>query len=144
MGMPERNSRAIGRRFWRLCGRGGILAGAMTTDAILVLTTCADEAQAESLATALVDQRLAACVSRLPGLRSWYRWEGRMAREDEVLLLIKSRERHYTALEATILELHAYEVPEILAFSVAAGLPAYLAWLTDQLEAPAAQPGTFT
>ncbi len=116
----------------------------MTTDAILVLTTCADEAQAESLATALVDQRLAACVSRLPGLRSWYRWEGRMAREDEVLLLIKSRERHYTALEATILELHAYEVPEILAFSVAAGLPAYLAWLTDQLEAPAAQPGTFT
>lgn len=114
----------------------------MTTDAILVLTTCADEALAESLATALVDQRLAACVSRLPGLRSWYRWEGRVAREDEVLLLIKSRADQYTALEAAIVELHAYEVPEILAFSVADGLPAYLAWLTAQLEVPDSPPGT--
>ncbi|MCC5870005.1 MAG: divalent-cation tolerance protein CutA [Gammaproteobacteria bacterium] len=114
----------------------------MTPDAILVLTTCADEAQAESLATALLDQRLAACVSRLPGLRSWYRWEGRVNREDEVLVLIKSQADRYPALEAAIVELHDYEVPEILALPVAAGLPAYLAWLTDQLEVPDMPPGT--
>lgn len=114
----------------------------MTTDAILVLTTCADEALAESLATALLDQRLAACVSRLPGLRSWYRWEGRVIRDDEILLLIKSRADCYPALEAAILEAHDYEVPEILALPVAAGLPAYLSWLTDQLEVPDKPSGT--
>jgi periplasmic divalent cation tolerance protein len=114
-------------------------------DALVVLTTCPDEAVAERLATALLERRQAACVSRLGGLGSWYRWQGRVQRDEEILLLIKAPGALYPAIEATLRELHPYEVPEILALPVAAGLPAYLQWLTDSTvgqgtgESPAAE-----
>jgi periplasmic divalent cation tolerance protein len=101
----------------------------MQTDALVVLTTCPDEAIADRIATALLEQRQAACVSRLPGLLSWYHWEGQISRDDEVLLLIKTTTERYPAVEASIRELHPYEVPEVLALPVATGLPAYLDWL---------------
>jgi periplasmic divalent cation tolerance protein len=101
----------------------------MQTDALVVLTTCPDEAIADRIATALLEQRQAACVSRLPGLQSWYHWEGRISRDDEVLLLIKTTTDLYPAVEASIRELHPYEVPEVLALPVATGLPTYLDWL---------------
>lgn len=112
----------------------------MQADALLVLTTCPDQAVAERLATALLDRRQAACVSRIAGLASWYRWHGRIQRDDELLLLIKAPRAQYPAIEATLRELHPYEVPEILALPVAAGLPAYLAWLAESVapEGPAA------
>jgi periplasmic divalent cation tolerance protein len=103
----------------------------MQADALVVLTTCPDEAVAEQLATALLERHEAACVSRLGGLRSWYRWQNRVQRDDELLLLIKAPRALYPAIEATVRELHPYEVPEILALPATAGLPAYLAWLAE-------------
>ena len=102
------------------------------TDALpcrLLLSACADAATAEQIATALVEEGLAACVTLLPGARSVYRWQGRLERADECVLLIKARAADYPALERRLLELHPYAVPELLALPVLAGNPAYLAWL---------------
>lgn len=113
----------------------------MNADTLLVLTTCPDEATAARLATAVLDLRLAACVSRVPGLTSWYRWEGRVERDDEVLLLIKTAADRYTALSERLTELHPYDVPELLAVDVSAGLAAYLDWVTAETR-PAAPADT--
>lgn len=102
----------------------------MTHQHILVMCTCPDEAVAERIARALVDERLAACVNRMSNLRSTYRWEGRIEDEPEVLLLVKTSGSRYPALELRIKTLHPYEVPEIIALPIIAGSPAYLAWLT--------------
>jgi periplasmic divalent cation tolerance protein len=102
------------------------------TDALpyrLLLSACADASTAEQIATALVEEGLAACVTLLPGARSVYRWQGRLERADECVLLIKARAADYPALERRLLELHPYAVPELLALPVLAGNPAYLAWL---------------
>lgn len=101
----------------------------MSTDTLLVLTTCPDNSAAERLATALIDLRLAACVSRVPGLASWYRWEGRVARDDEVLLLVKTSRDRYADMATKLTELHPYEVPEVLAFEAGEGLAAYVDWV---------------
>lgn len=104
----------------------------MATDTLLVLSTCPDNSTAERLATALIDLRLAACVSRVPGLASWYRWQGRVERDDEVLLLVKTHRERYPEMLAKLTELHPYEVPEVLAFEAADGLAAYLEWVRDE------------
>ncbi len=95
----------------------------------LLLSACADFGTAEQIATALVEEGLAACVTLLPGARSVYRWQGRLERAEECVLLIKARAADYPALERRLLELHPYTVPELLALPVLAGNPAYLAWL---------------
>ena len=95
-----------------------------------MLTTVADEAAAERIAKALVDGRLAGCVTRLPGVVSTYRWEGRRQQDTEVLLLIKTTEAVYEALAEELESLHDYELPEVLAVPVDKGSPAYLSWLT--------------
>lgn len=97
--------------------------------ALIVFCSCPDLSVAESLATALVEQRLAACVQVLPGLRSIYRWQGRLERADEVQLQIKTDAARYAAVEAEILARHPYELPEILAVEAAAGLDRYLDWI---------------
>lgn len=81
------------------------------------------------LARRLVEERLAACASVLPGLRSTYRWEGRIEETGEVLLLAKTGRDRFDALAARIVELHPYDLPEVVAVEAAAGLPAYLAWV---------------
>lgn len=81
------------------------------------------------LARRLVEERLAACASVLPGLRSTYRWEGRIEEAGEVLLLAKTRRELFDALAARVVELHPYDLPEVVAVEAAAGLPAYLAWV---------------
>lgn len=101
------------------------------TDARLVLTTCGDRARAETLARVLVEERLAACVNLLPGVRSIYRWEGALEQTDEVLLVIKTTRAAYPALAARVTALHDYEVPELLAVDVAEGSAAYLGWLGE-------------
>ncbi|RAP58230.1 divalent-cation tolerance protein CutA [Oleiagrimonas sp. MCCC 1A03011] len=103
------------------------------TDARLLLCTCPDEASAARIARALVEARLAACVSRLPGLTSTYRWEGAVQEDTEVLLLIKTRAAAVAALQARLLELHPYDVPELIALNIADGLPAYLDWLGESV-----------
>lgn len=98
---------------------------------LLVHTTCPDEAVAERIALALLEARLAACVNRLPAVVSSYRWQGGVESAQEVPLLIKTTRARYPELEAAIRELHPYELPEILAVPVVAGLGAYLRWVAD-------------
>lgn len=101
----------------------------MSSDAILILTACPDEATAARIARDLVESGLAACVSRVPGIHSTYRWEGRLQDEPEVLLIIKTLAIRYQTLEMRLKSLHPYEVPEIIALPVAGGSPEYLSWL---------------
>jgi periplasmic divalent cation tolerance protein len=96
---------------------------------LLAYSTCPDAASAETLAQALVDERLAACVNQVPGLRSTYRWQGQVEHADEVLLLIKTTADRLDAMTARLRELHPYELPELIAVEVRAGLPAYLDWV---------------
>ncbi len=95
----------------------------------IVLNTCPDAESAQRIAAALVDKDLAACVNIVPGLRSIYRWKGKRESADELLLIIKSRVTDYAKLEALICELHPYELPEIIAVPIHAGLAAYLQWI---------------
>ena len=103
---------------------------------LVVLCTAPDDAVAESLARTLVAERLAACVNRLPGLVSNYRWEGRVEEDAEVLLLVKSTAEQLDALCARITALHPYELPEILAVPVLGGLDTYLAWVRESVAGP--------
>ncbi|CBA14859.1 divalent-cation tolerance protein CutA [Xanthomonas albilineans] len=106
----------------------------------LLFSTCPDVASATRIALALVGERLAACVSRMPGLHSTYRWQGTVEQTDEVLLLIKTAADRLPALRQRLCELHPYEVPELLEVEVTDGLPAYLQWLhaqtREELEEP--------
>ena len=101
------------------------------TGAIVVLTNCPSEDVAERIATALVENRLAACVNRLAPVRSTYRWQGKIERETEVPLLIKTTAARYPEVEAAIRALHPYTVPEIIALPVHAGNAPYLRWLDE-------------
>jgi periplasmic divalent cation tolerance protein len=100
--------------------------------ALLVLTNLPDRPAAEALASALVEQRLAACVNILAPCRSVYRWQGVVETADEVPLLIKTTEARYAALEAAIRARHPYELPEVIALPITQGLPGYLAWLATE------------
>ncbi len=108
----------------------------MKTPAVVILCTCPDQAIAERIAATVVDERLAACVNLAPGLVSFYRWEGQIQRDTELLLLIKTRADLYPALEARLRALHPYQTPEIIALPIQAGLAAYLDWIRDSTEAP--------
>ncbi|RMD70190.1 MAG: divalent-cation tolerance protein CutA [Gammaproteobacteria bacterium] len=98
---------------------------------LLVFNTCPDEDTARRIARTLVEQRLAACVNILPGLSSIYAWKGDIEEGEECLLLIKTREEAYGALEKTLQSLHPYELPEIVAVPIAKGLPPYLQWIQE-------------
>lgn len=100
--------------------------------ALLVLTNCPDQASAESLANALVERRLAACVNILAPCRSVYRWRGRIESAGEVPLLIKTTDERYAELETEIRTRHPYELPEVVAVPIERGLPAYLEWVGDE------------
>jgi periplasmic divalent cation tolerance protein len=99
---------------------------------LLCLSTAPDLATARALADALVGERLAACVNLLPGLQSVYRWHGHVEHAEEVLLLIKTTRTCLPALQARIVALHPYELPEVLAVEGAGGLPAYLDWVASE------------
>lgn len=102
----------------------------MTDDrGLLVLVTAPEGETAERLARGLVEARLAACVNVVPGLRSFYRWEGKIADDAEVQLLIKTREGRFDALVAWVQEHHPYDVPEVIALPIERGAAPYLAWL---------------
>src|SRR5437016_14034422 len=103
------------------------------TDKIVVLSTCNSGAQAEQIARALVEERLAACVNIIPGIRSIYRWKDQVEDAVEWLLVIKSRRDLMDELRASIGKIHAYEVPEVLALPVVDGSASYLEWLDREL-----------
>jgi periplasmic divalent cation tolerance protein len=97
---------------------------------VVVLVTCPAERAAE-IARPLVEEKLAACVNIIPGLRSIYAWEGKICDDPEALLLIKTRAALFEALRARVLELHLYEVPEVIALPILAGHTDYLRWLAE-------------
>ncbi|MEO6966917.1 MAG: divalent-cation tolerance protein CutA [Rhodanobacteraceae bacterium] len=101
-------------------------------DPLLILSTCPDAESASTIAHALVEERLAGCVSRLPGVASVYRWHDALQENGEVLLLIKTRRECFEALRARLVELHPYDVPEVIALAIASGHAPYLEWLRDQ------------
>lgn len=103
--------------------------------ALVVLTNLPDRASAERLAGALVESRVAACVNILAPCRSVYRWKGAVQHDEEHPLLIKTTAARYAALEAAIRAGHPYELPEIIAVPVEAGLPEYVAWVDAETTA---------
>ena len=104
------------------------------TDKIVVLSTCASEEDGEKLSRLLVGRRLAACVSVVPRIRSFYRWKGEIESAEEFLLLIKSSRARLAELIALLEKEHSYEVPEVLALPVVDGAANYLHWLQINLE----------
>lgn len=102
----------------------------MSEPALMVFVTCPPPS-APAIAEALVQQRLAACVNILPGVRSVYRWQGRVESAEETLLVAKTAAHRYAELETAVRALHPYELPEIVAVDIARGLPAYLQWVAD-------------
>lgn len=101
-------------------------------EALLILTNLPDEESATSLARHLVEERLVACANILAHCNSVYRWEGKVAMEREVPLLLKTTRAAYPALEKAIISRHPYELPEIVAVPIAHGLPAYLDWIATE------------
>jgi len=100
-------------------------------DPIIVLVTCGSEEEALKIANALVDARLAACVSLIAPIRSIYRWEGKIWDEKEWLLIIKTQNQRFEALEKKVKSLHSYSVPEIISLAILEGSPSYLSWLEE-------------
>jgi periplasmic divalent cation tolerance protein len=101
-------------------------------DAVVVLTTLATSQSAVTLVRALLERRIVACGTLLPGARSLYRWEDRVADEAEVVVLLKTRRQRLPALEAAFAELHPYTAPELLVLDVAGGLERYLGWIAAE------------
>lgn len=104
----------------------------MHTDAIVVLTTLASADEARQFVRALLERRLVACGTLLPGGTSLYRWQGRIVEEQEVVVLLKTRAARLDTLRIAFGELHPYKVPELLALPVEAGLEQYLAWIDGE------------
>jgi len=101
-------------------------------DTLLVVSNLPDRASADRLARVLVDEHLAACVNIQSPCRSVYRWKGKVEEAEEFTVLIKTTRERYPQLEAAIRKNHPYELPEIIAVPLAAGLPAYLEWVASE------------
>ena len=101
----------------------------------VAITTVSKAEDAERIAEALVERKLAACVNILSGVRSVYRWQGETCRDDEWLLLIKTEQARIEALKAGIAELHPYDCPELIVLPIVDGSADYLSWLAGSLSA---------
>ena len=100
---------------------------------LLILSTADSPELAYKIASALVEAGEAACVNIVPGVRSIYRWQGKICDEAELLLVVKSSDEHFESARARIRQLHTYQVPEVIAVPITAGDPEYLRWLREQL-----------
>jgi periplasmic divalent cation tolerance protein len=101
-----------------------------TTDALLVLVTVPNAETADKLGEALVGERLAACVNVIGGVRSIYRWNGAVERDAELLCVCKTTRDGFERLRARVVELHPYELPEVIALPIERGHAPYLDWIT--------------
>jgi periplasmic divalent cation tolerance protein len=108
------------------------------SERLVVLSTVETAEDAERLARDLVDRRLAACVNIVPGIRSVYRWKGRVEAASEQLLVIKTRVERFEALREALVAGHPYELPEVVALPLAGGHAPYLAWLDESVAPNAA------
>ena len=103
------------------------------TAPVVVLSAIGTQADAEKVARTLVEERLAACVNVVPGVVSIYRWKGNVEQEPELLLVIKTLAERVDALKARLLELHPYELPEVVVIPIGGGHSAYLEWIAQQV-----------
>lgn len=99
-----------------------------------MVTTVGDEEQGNLLARELIARRQAACVNMIPGVKSFYRWQGKICHDGEYLLIIKTLEGEFEAVKSTIQELHSYDLPEILAFGISRGEQGFLDWIAASLD----------
>jgi periplasmic divalent cation tolerance protein len=104
------------------------------SELVLALSTAPDAGTAERIARALVDERLIACASLVPGLTSVYRWEGQVQADPEVLLLMKTRRSLVPQLKERLPQLHPYQVPELVVTGVVEGLEPYCRWVRDETD----------
>ena len=105
-----------------------------TTETLLVISNLPDEDSAKRLAEYLVSNGLAACVNIQAPCKSVYRWQGKVEQANEIPVLIKTTAKSYSALETAIWEAHPYDIPEIIAVPIVAGLPAYLQWVQSETD----------
>lgn len=103
------------------------------TDKRIVLTTAASEEQARSIARALVDRRIAACVNIIPQITSIYRWQGEVEEASEWMLIVKTTAADCDSVRQAIAELHSYDLPECICLAIEDGSPAYLEWIADSV-----------
>jgi len=108
--------------------------------AIVVMTTVGTEEQAYLIAREIVARRQGACVNIVPGIRSIYRWKGKICKDGELLLIVKTLEGELDGVMATIRELHSYELPEILSFQVDHGEEGFLGWIAASVDKEAEFP----
>ncbi|MFQ5926370.1 MAG: divalent-cation tolerance protein CutA [Terriglobia bacterium] len=110
------------------------------TDKVVVLVTCANADEAVTIARALVGQQLAACVNISQPMRSIYRWQGKLADEQEVLLVIKTERSLFDRVRRAVEKLHSYQVPEVICLPIIDGAPNYLNWLASSVSHEPAGP----
>lgn len=103
-------------------------------DAIIVLVTTASAAEAERIAAILLEKKLIACANQIPGIQSLFRWEGKICRENEILLLLKSVAGKFDEIVQTVKANHSYQIPEIIALPIIAGSSDYLNWIKTETE----------
>jgi periplasmic divalent cation tolerance protein len=105
----------------------------MPTEYLIIFSTFSNAEIARKAARGLVEERLAACANIVPQIESIYHWLGKIESGNEVLVIFKTTREKYPALEQRLRALHPYEVPEIVALEIEAGLPAYLDWIADSV-----------
>ncbi len=103
-------------------------------EVVIALSTCPDDPTARSIAAALVQEHLATCVNRVPGVASTYFWDGRLQDESEILLIIKTSAARVAELQGRLKELHPYELPELIVLPVIGGNEGYLQWVREGVE----------
>ena len=108
------------------------------SERVVAFSTVGTDEDAERIARGLVERRLAACVNVVPNVVSVYRWKGEVCRDEELLLVIKTRRERLDALREALVGMHPYEVPELVALPIEAGHAPYLAWLDEEVRAPPA------
>ena len=99
------------------------------TDYGVVFMTASSHAEAESIAENLVSHKLAACVNILPNIKSFYWWENKLCKDDELLLIAKIKNSNFKELEKAVKEIHSYDVPEVILLPIEAGANNYLEWI---------------
>ncbi|MDE0163643.1 MAG: divalent-cation tolerance protein CutA [Bryobacterales bacterium] len=104
------------------------------TDKVIVYTTCGNITEAESIARNLIDNRLAACVNVVPGLLSYYRWQGKVENDTELLLMIKTAGSLIDEVRNALETLHSYDLPEMIVLPIIGGSPNYLEWLEQEVQ----------
>ena len=104
------------------------------TDIILVYITTPNAEEAKKIASSLVQEKLAACANILPQISSVFYWDGALEQSNEALLLLKTSQEKFAALQQRVKELHSYELPCIVALPLSAGLPEYLNWIKQEID----------